>query len=141
METWIKTLCWPMGYDKYQPQRIDELKDRIQHAVRLLQNSSDDFVVGPASRSRAKVRRSVDSLRDSFVGHGRSHAHSPHVHTPTYRQPPVNFPVPDLSPSVPHPMSHFQNPFQSPSGSLPMSELWISPPPLQFRQHPLTRAF
>ncbi|KAF8839228.1 hypothetical protein BDN67DRAFT_1012476 [Paxillus ammoniavirescens] len=143
METWIKTLCWPMGYDSYQPQRIDELKDRIQHAVRLLQNSSDDFIVGSASHSRTRMRRSsMDSLRDLYAVHHQTHAHSPpHMHTPPYRQPPVSFPVPDPSPSVPHSMPLFQNPFQSPTGSFRTPEFWISPPPIQLHQHSLTRAF
>ncbi|KAL4066544.1 hypothetical protein J3A83DRAFT_4081144, partial [Scleroderma citrinum] len=36
MEDWIKTLCWPMGYDSYHPQQLEELKSRIRDAVRLV---------------------------------------------------------------------------------------------------------
>ncbi|KAH7886660.1 hypothetical protein F5I97DRAFT_1829250 [Phlebopus sp. FC_14] len=49
METWVKTLCWPMGYNNYQPQRIEELKSRIQDAVRLLQSSFTYFTLAHAS--------------------------------------------------------------------------------------------
>ncbi|KAG1729456.1 hypothetical protein EDB19DRAFT_1929601 [Suillus lakei] len=39
METWIKTLCWPMGYNTYKPQQAEELRNRIHDAVHHLQTS------------------------------------------------------------------------------------------------------
>ncbi|KAG1863987.1 hypothetical protein C8R48DRAFT_195776 [Suillus tomentosus] len=41
METWIKTLCWPMGYNTYKPQQAQELRNRIHDAVHHLQKLSD----------------------------------------------------------------------------------------------------
>ncbi|KAF9222231.1 hypothetical protein BS17DRAFT_784042 [Gyrodon lividus] len=140
METWIKTLCWPMGYNNYRPQRIEELKNRIQDAVRLLQNSSDEFIAGSGSYSRRRMHRSsLDSLHDSFVSHGQNHAQSPHMHTPIRRPPFPNFSDPSYS--APHPTSRFQSPFQSPSGPFRMPESWISPPPIKLPQHFQARAF
>ncbi|KAG1824904.1 uncharacterized protein BJ212DRAFT_1260778 [Suillus subaureus] len=37
METWIKTLCWPMGYNTYKPEQAQELRNRIHDAVHHLQ--------------------------------------------------------------------------------------------------------
>ncbi|KAG2144410.1 uncharacterized protein EDB93DRAFT_1153328 [Suillus bovinus] len=42
METWIKTLCWPMGYNTYKPQQAQELRNRIRDAVHQLQISPDN---------------------------------------------------------------------------------------------------
>ncbi|KAF9244455.1 hypothetical protein BU15DRAFT_59248 [Melanogaster broomeanus] len=93
MEGWLKTLCWPMGYNNYQPQRIEELQSRIQDAIRLLQNSPDDFVPGSGSHPHSRMRRnSMHSVRDAFVGHGHSHADihmqiPPHVQSHPYAKP------------------------------------------------------
>ncbi|KAG1844005.1 hypothetical protein C8R48DRAFT_780463 [Suillus tomentosus] len=38
METWIKTLCWPMGYNTYKHQQAQELRNCIHGAVHHLQN-------------------------------------------------------------------------------------------------------
>src|SRR5271167_135236 len=41
METWIKTLCWPMGYNTYKHQQAQELRNCIHGAVHHLQKLSD----------------------------------------------------------------------------------------------------
>ena len=66
MENWIKTLCWPMGYDKYEPQRMDELRDRIRDVVGLLQNKSDDKKNRVSSRPRHNDHRSQSSHSHSL---------------------------------------------------------------------------
>ncbi|KAG6331647.1 hypothetical protein ID866_7443 [Astraeus odoratus] len=70
MEEWIKTLCWPMGYNNYHPRQLEELKSRIQHAVRLVQTSppssssaSDDSSL----YSHLSHRPSMPSLRAMSV--------------------------------------------------------------------------
>lgn len=131
MENWIKTLCWPMGYDKYQPQRMDELRDRIWDAVRLLQNSSDDSMSG---KSYAPVRTRRHSMHASHEHHIQSHSHS--------RTPPRTHLLPtsfDLA-VVPHrSVSHDQSPLSSPTNSLHIAvpEPWLPFAPMM----PTTRAF
>jgi hypothetical protein len=153
MEGWLKTLCWPMGYNSYQPQRIEELQGRIQDAIRLLQNSTDDFVLGSGSHSQSSMRRSsMHSMRDAFVGQGHSHAamhmqsplHTqipPHKQSPPHMQPPPNFP--DPSHAIPPPSGHFlgHSLFQSPNGSLLMPEPWTFSPPLTLPRHHRARVF
>ncbi|KIJ62450.1 hypothetical protein HYDPIDRAFT_114573 [Hydnomerulius pinastri MD-312] len=138
METWVKTLCWPMGYNDYQPQRIEELKGRIQDAVRLLQNSSDEFLPGSNEHSHALVPRSSShSMRDAALVSPQGHAH---MHTPIHMQPFANFP--DVHSASHAPPTH-QHSFQSPTaGPFRMPEPWISPSNMMMRpQHPQTRAF
>ncbi|KAI0313523.1 hypothetical protein OF83DRAFT_1141056 [Amylostereum chailletii] len=35
LERWITTSCWPMGYSAYGPPQREQLRQRIDHAVRL----------------------------------------------------------------------------------------------------------
>ncbi|OAX33702.1 hypothetical protein K503DRAFT_725519 [Rhizopogon vinicolor AM-OR11-026] len=42
MENWIKTLCWPMGYNSYKPHQAEELRSRIHDAVRQLRTSPEN---------------------------------------------------------------------------------------------------
>lgn len=125
MENWIKTLCWPMGYDSYQPQRIDELRDRIQDAVRLLQSSCDDF---PSGKSYAPVRRRRPSIHEHRIPAPHPHAHS-QAHVPPRIQP--------LPPSIdlallPHHSGHIMSPLSSPTDSvaIPMPEPWFHHAPV-----------
>ncbi|KAG1750668.1 hypothetical protein EDD22DRAFT_981769 [Suillus occidentalis] len=48
METWIKTLCWPMGYNTYKPQQAQELQNRIHDAVNHLRTASPPAFHGGA---------------------------------------------------------------------------------------------
>ncbi|KAF8551156.1 hypothetical protein OG21DRAFT_1513126 [Imleria badia] len=125
MENWIKTLCWPMGYDSYQPQRIDELRDRIQDAVRLLKNSSDDFPSGKSYAPERRRRPSMHVVPDHRIMQ-TPHPHS-HSHIPPRMQPlPASM---DLA-LVPH--QHVMSPLSSPTDSVPMSmpEPWFHHAPV-----------
>lgn len=130
MENWIKTLCWPMGYDSYQPQRIGELRERIQDAVRLLQTPSDDLTLG---KSFAPTRRRRHSTHVPHEHHMQS------SHTPPHIQPlPTSF---DLA-IVPH--RSFQHDTSSRSSSsssmqVPMHHPWFHHGPVV--PHTMTRAF
>lgn len=120
MEDWIKTLCWPMGYDSYQPQRIDELRDRIMDAVRLLQVSSDDFMPGKSYRKR---RSSMHVPHEHRMQSSRSHSHSP-----PHMQP---LPAPFDLALVPHRSAHHvMSPHSSPNSSMhfSMPEPWFPGP-------------
>ena len=119
MENWIKTLCWPMGYDSYQPQRLDELRDRIQDAVRLLQNASDDFTSGKSCGTLAQMRRpSAHGFREHRMQRSHSHMHTP----PRMQLPPPSF---DRA-LVPHRSApHVLSPLGSPTMPLAMPEPWI----------------
>jgi hypothetical protein len=124
MENWIKTLCWPMGYDSYQPQRIDELRERIMDAVRLLQISSDDFTSGKSyAPTRMRRSSSLHALHEHRMQSPRSHSHSP-PHMPPL---PASF---DLA-LVPHRSAHHVlSPHGSPSNSMhfSMPEPWLPGP-------------
>ncbi|KAI0313517.1 hypothetical protein OF83DRAFT_1065383 [Amylostereum chailletii] len=39
LEQWITTTCWPMGYSSYAPPQKEQLRRRIDHAVRLAYSS------------------------------------------------------------------------------------------------------
>ncbi|KAN0078008.1 hypothetical protein V8E55_010065 [Tylopilus felleus] len=133
MENWIKTLCWPMGYDSYQPQRIDELRDRIRDAVRLLQNSSDDF---PSGKSYAPVRRRCPSMHEPRMQSPPSHPRS-HIQ-PRIQPLPASF---DLATAPHRSASHVLSPNSSPASSmlLSMPEPWFSHAPVI--PHTMTRSF
>ena len=111
MEDWIKTLCWPMGYDKYQPQRLDELRDRIQDAVRLLQNLSDDFTSKKSYEPALKRRPSMHVF------------HEPHSHTPQHTRPCGSF---DSAPVPRGSKTHVLSPLNSPTLPFTMPEPWTS---------------
>lgn len=127
MENWIKTLCWPMGYNSYQPQRIDELRDRIQDAVRLLQNSSDNFTSGESYAPMRKRRSSMHVVDEYRMQSPHSHSHS---HTPPRIQPlSASF---DLA-VVPHRSTpHVLSPLSNPTEALPFSmpEPWLHHAPV-----------
>lgn len=123
MENWIKTLCWPMGYNSYQQHRIDELRDRIQDAVRLLQNSCDDFTSG---KSYAQMRMRRPSMH---VAHEHC-MQGPHSHSHSRIQPlPASF---DLAVVPHHSMQHVLSPLSSPtdSVSISMPEPWLHHAPM-----------
>jgi len=121
MEEWIKTLCWPMGYKNYHPQQLEELKNRIHHAVQLVKapssssSSSDDLDV-PGLKgghpSRLQLRPSMQSLRGSSVSSvpmnfsRSSDGPQRHVPVPKYK----HIPDPSLS------RRPFQPSFHSPRG-------------------------
>ncbi|KAG1875998.1 hypothetical protein C8R48DRAFT_811267 [Suillus tomentosus] len=56
METWIKTLSWPMGYNTYKPQHAQELQNRIHEAVHHLQKGVIPHGADPISRAVASVK-------------------------------------------------------------------------------------
>jgi len=134
MENWIKTLCWPMGYDSYQPQRNDELRERIQDAVRLLQTPSDDLTL---EKSFAPARGRRHSMH---VSH-EHHIQSPHSFslTPPHIQP---LPTPfDLALVPHHPFQHDLSSRSSSTSSMhvPMPQPWFHHGPVF--PHTATRAF
>ena len=123
MESWIKTLCWPMGYDKYQPQRMDELRDRIRDAVRLLQNKPDDK---KSQVSQARPRH--HSVHDHRSQSSHSYSHSP----PQVRPVPT---APDPAVVPYRQLVHARSPTRA--QPFPMLEPWRHPAPLV----PNTRSF
>ena len=132
METWIKALCWPMGYDRYQPKRIEELRDRIRDAVRLLQNSSADSA---SVRSHTSARAHQRSTR-------APHEHRTHSMHSRLRSPPPKHPLlassdPGLGPH--RSASHIRSPFSSPSSSLhiPIPNPWVPVVPIMPTPHAL----
>lgn len=139
MEDWIKTLCWPMGYKNYHPQQLDELKQRIQHAVRLVKapsSSSDDLdVPGPRGghASRLQQRPSMQSLRGSSVSSvpmtfsRSSDSQQRHVPVSKYKY------ISDATPS----RRPFQPSFQSPRerGHEAMIRHHLIPPPHHTAMH------
>ncbi|KAG9312412.1 hypothetical protein JVU11DRAFT_6793 [Chiua virens] len=133
MEDWIKTLCWPMGYNHYQAQRNDELRDRIRDAVRLLQHSRDDFTShGHYSPSRMHGH-SLHVPHEHQMQ--RSHSHS---HVPVPVEPTLSF---DFA-IVPYDSgSHGSSPLDSPPDSvhISMPEPWHPTAPIVMM--PSTRAF
>ncbi|KAI9566650.1 hypothetical protein HD554DRAFT_2205914 [Boletus coccyginus] len=83
MENWIKTLCWPMGYDSYQPQRIGELRERIQDAP--LPTSFDLAIVPHRSFQHDTSSRSSSSSSMQVPMHHPWFHHGPVVpHTMTH---------------------------------------------------------
>ncbi|KAF8129882.1 hypothetical protein EV363DRAFT_1336935 [Boletus edulis] len=132
MENWIKALCWPMGYDNYQPQRIDELRDRVQDAVRLLQNSSDDFTSRKSYAPMRKRRPSMHALNEHRMQNLHSHSFAP----PRIESLSTSF---DRTVVPHHSASHIISPLSSPTDSvrLAMPEPWFPHAPVI----PQTRAF
>ena len=136
MEDWIKTLCWPMGYNNYHPQQLEELKSRIHHAVRLVKapsSISDDLdASGPKGRHvpRLQPRPSMQSLRTSSV------SSTPMTFSRSSDTPHRHVPVPKYSTSkhILDPNSSrrpFQPDFQSPRRRMPeaMIHHYLIPPP------------
>ncbi|KAG1880999.1 hypothetical protein F4604DRAFT_1749328 [Suillus subluteus] len=106
METWIKTLCWPMGYNTYKPEQAQELRNRIHDAVHHLQT------LPPEESSHMALIPST--------------VRSPPVPSTT-RSPPVLSSLHTMSSSLaPHPFS--QPPSASSLHSLYMSSHSVSPP-------------
>ncbi|KAH7925990.1 hypothetical protein BV22DRAFT_1088016 [Leucogyrophana mollusca] len=124
METWLKTLCWPMGYSNYQSDQKEELRERINDAVRLMQKLSSD----PGSSLRRP--RSIHSLRHeasapmiSSTSMMPSHLHNPpHLPSPSHLQTPPHV----------QGLHHMQSPPRMP-------EPWAVPPVPIFTQHPQPR--
>lgn len=109
METWIKTLCWPMGYNTYKPQQAEELRNRIHDAVHHLQTSLEN---SPEESSHMALIPST--------------VRSPPVPSTT-RSPPVLSSLHTMSSSLaPHPFS--QPPSASSLHSIYMSSHSVSPP-------------
>ncbi|KAH7907595.1 hypothetical protein BJ138DRAFT_1014245 [Hygrophoropsis aurantiaca] len=126
METWLKTLCWPMGYSNYQSQQKEELRERIYDAVGLMQKLSSD----PTYLRRP---RSMDSLRHESSDPTVPSALPPPTHLPpvTHLQSPRHLHSPTHIRSPPHhnlQRSHLQSP---PSR---MPEPWAVPPLPVFSQ-------
>lgn len=109
METWIKTLCWPMGYNTYKPQQAQELRNRIHDAVHHLQKLSDTL---PEESSHMALTQSA--------------AQSPPVSSTT-RSPAVLSSLHTMSSSL-APHSFSQPPSASSLHSLYMSSHSVSPP-------------
>lgn len=39
LEQWLFSHCWPMGYSQYPTWKIDEMRQRLQHAIQLVQTA------------------------------------------------------------------------------------------------------
>ncbi|KZP04608.1 hypothetical protein FIBSPDRAFT_767140, partial [Athelia psychrophila] len=37
LEQWLLSHCWPMGYSQYPTWKMDEMRQRLQHAIELVQ--------------------------------------------------------------------------------------------------------
>lgn len=110
METWIKTLCWPMGYNTYKPQQAQELRNRIHDAVHHLQTLPENSPEGPSHMA----------LVPSTV-------RSPPVSSTT-RSPPVLSSLHTMSNSLAPPHSFSQPPSASSLHSLYILSHSVSPP-------------
>lgn len=110
METWIKTLCWPMGYNTYKPQQAQELQNRIHDAVNHLRTLPEN-----------------SPEESSHMALVPSNVRSPPVPSTT-RSPPVLSSLHTMSNSLapPHPFS--QPPSASSLHSLYMASHSASPP-------------
>ncbi|KAG1769932.1 hypothetical protein EV702DRAFT_1281956 [Suillus placidus] len=147
METWIKTLCWPMGYNTYKPQQAEELRNRIHDAVHhllmSLENSPEESshmalipstVQSPpvSSTTRSPVLSSLHTMSSSLAPHPFSQPPSPSsLHSIDMSShsvsPPVLSSVHTMSSSLtPHPFS--QPPSASSLHSIYLPSHSVSPP-------------
>lgn len=76
MEAWIKTLCWPMGYNSYKPQQAEELRNRIRDAVHQLQSSPENspeepshMSLVPSTAQSPPVLSSLHTMSSSLAPH------------------------------------------------------------------------
>ncbi|KAG2032921.1 hypothetical protein BDR03DRAFT_728497 [Suillus americanus] len=109
METWIKTLCWPMGYNTYKPEQAQELRNRIHDAVHHLQTLRENL---PEESSHMALIPST--------------VRSPPVPSTT-RTPPMLSSLHTMSSSL-APLPFSQPPSASSLHSLYMSSHSVSPP-------------
>jgi hypothetical protein len=89
MEDWIKTLCWPMGYNSYRPHQAEELRNRIHDAVHQLQTSTESSPVEEHSHM-ARIPATVLSLHAPSSLYTMSRSLAPH---PAFAQSPSAFPI------------------------------------------------
>ncbi|KAG1728396.1 uncharacterized protein EDB91DRAFT_1162171 [Suillus paluster] len=160
METWIKTLCWPMGYNSYRPQQAEELRNRIHDAVHHLQmlpeNSPEEpsamaFVPPPALSSLHTMSSSLaphpfsqppsaSSLNSIYMFHSLS---PPAPMGERTRRSSINslrrqnfsppMPLSFTSSQSPHTIPHSHSLSQNP---FRMPEPWAAPPPPLFQPMP-----
>src|SRR6267154_3079478 len=133
METWIKTLCWPMGYDLYKPQQAEELSRRIHDANRQLKISPENSPNEPSNMALVPLT--------GYLPHMPSTMRSPPVlnslHTMSnslapdsiFTQPPSASSLRSIPSGLDLRFAFAQSPSASPMYPTYMSSHSLSPPP------------